>query len=122
MLMLSSIHQPKPRYEAALVETVHSYGAAIKGKPRLLEIYMLKDSDSSRLVGLAIFESREDFERLPRRNSLAQESCGRLYPASPFMAQTDQKLGHFYMSRISEAGHSTLFFIYELQYIIVSSS
>jgi len=62
--ILISIHHPKPEHEAALIDSMHRYGAAIRGKPGLKEIHTMKDGNSSRLVGLAIFESREDFERL----------------------------------------------------------
>jgi hypothetical protein len=64
MFMLMSIHHPKPEHEAALIDSMHRYGNAIKGRPGLRSIHTLKDQNSSRLVGLAVFESREDFERL----------------------------------------------------------
>jgi heme-degrading monooxygenase HmoA len=64
MFMLMSIHHPRPEHEAALIDSMHRYGNAIKGRDGLRSIHTLKDQGSSRLVGLAVFESREDFERL----------------------------------------------------------
>jgi len=43
---------------------MHRYGAAIMGLDGLVSIHTLADEDSDRLVGLAIFATREDFERL----------------------------------------------------------
>jgi heme-degrading monooxygenase HmoA len=64
MFVLMSIHRPKPEHESALVESMHRYGAAIRGLPGLRGIHTLKDGASDRLVGLAIFDSEADFERL----------------------------------------------------------
>jgi heme-degrading monooxygenase HmoA len=61
VFVLMSIHHPRPEYEAALIDSMHRYGNAIKGKPGLKSIHTLKDRGSSRLVGLAIFESEADF-------------------------------------------------------------
>ena len=64
MFILMSIHHPKPAHEAALIDSMHRYGNAIRGKPGLVSIHTLKDELSPRLVGLAIFQSKADFERL----------------------------------------------------------
>jgi heme-degrading monooxygenase HmoA len=64
MFILMSIHHPRPEHKAALIDSLHRYGAAIKGRPGLRSIHTLKDRGSDRLVGLAVFESKEDFDRL----------------------------------------------------------
>lgn len=64
MFILMSIHHPKPEHEAALIESMHRYGSAIRRKPGVIGIHTLKDESSTRLVGLAIFQTRADFERL----------------------------------------------------------
>ncbi|WP_062306546.1 antibiotic biosynthesis monooxygenase family protein [Demequina subtropica] len=64
MYILMSVHHPHPEHRDALIESMHRYGDAIRGMPGLREIHTLADQDSQRLVGLAIFDSREDFERL----------------------------------------------------------
>lgn len=64
MFILMSIHHPRPEHEAALIDSMHRYGNAIRGHEGLHSIHTLKDQGSERLVGLAVFESREAFERL----------------------------------------------------------
>jgi heme-degrading monooxygenase HmoA len=64
VFILMSIHHPKPEHEPALIDSMHRYGAAIRGQSGLRGIHTLKDQASDRLVGLAIFESEADFERL----------------------------------------------------------
>ena len=64
MFILMSIHHPKPEYEAKLIDSMHRYQNAIKGQPGLIRIHTLKDELSPRLVGLAMFQSKADFERL----------------------------------------------------------
>lgn len=64
MFVLMSIHHPRPEYRAALIDSMHRYGGAIRGQDGLISIHTLADERSTRLVGLAIFESREAFEAL----------------------------------------------------------
>jgi heme-degrading monooxygenase HmoA len=64
MYILMSVHHPHPEHRAPLIESMHRYGAAIDGKPGLVSVQTLEDARSDRLVGLAVFESEEDFERL----------------------------------------------------------
>ncbi len=59
-----SIHHPHPDHRDSLIASMHRYGAAIAGREGLVSIHTLADEDSDRLVGLAIFESRADYERL----------------------------------------------------------
>jgi heme-degrading monooxygenase HmoA len=64
MFILMSVHHPHPEHRAALIESMHRYGAALDGKPGLVSVHTLEDARSDRLVGLAIFESQGAFERL----------------------------------------------------------
>ncbi len=64
MFILMSVHHPHPEHRAALIESMHRYGAAIEGQPGLVSVHTLHDARSDRLVGLAIYESEEDFQRL----------------------------------------------------------
>ncbi len=64
MYVILSIHHPKPEHEAALIDSMHRFGNAVRGKPSCIRIHTLKDEHSSRLVGLAIFESPEAWQRL----------------------------------------------------------
>jgi heme-degrading monooxygenase HmoA len=43
---------------------MHRFAAAIEGMPGLVSVHTLSDTSSDRLVGLAIFETEEDFVRL----------------------------------------------------------
>ena len=64
MYVVLSIHQPKPEYEAALIDSMHRFGNAVRGKPGCIRIHTLKDERSNRLVGLAMFESKAAWEAL----------------------------------------------------------
>ena len=52
MFILLSIHHPHPRHEAALIDSMHRYGAALHGRAGLRSIQTLKDQASDRLVGV----------------------------------------------------------------------
>ena len=71
-----SVHHPHPEHREALIASMHRYGAAIAGKPGLVSVHTLADADSPRLVGLAIFESEADFERLAPLARAAGEVVG----------------------------------------------
>jgi len=64
MFVVMSIHHPHPEFEAALIESMHRFGAAVRGKQGCREIHSLKDAGSGALIGLGIFDSREDWDRL----------------------------------------------------------
>ncbi len=64
MFVLMSVHHPKPEHEAAVIDSMHRYGNALRGQPGLVSIHTLKDQTSKRLVGLAVFEAEEAFQRL----------------------------------------------------------
>ena len=64
MFILMSVHHPRPEHRAALIESMHRYGASIRGREGLVAIHTLEDEGCDRLVGLAVFASRDDFERL----------------------------------------------------------
>lgn len=64
MFALMSIHRPKPEYRAEVIASMQRYGAALVGKPGLIGVYTLADARSDRLVGIAMFESREAADAL----------------------------------------------------------
>lgn len=64
MFILMSVHHPHPEHRDALIDSMHRYGAALRGKAGLVSVHTLADAGSDRLVGLAIFESEEAFQRL----------------------------------------------------------
>lgn len=68
-----SVHHPHAEHRAALIESMHRYGAALAGQPGLVSVHTLEDADSDRLVGLAIFESEAAFRELAPRARAAVE-------------------------------------------------
>ncbi|MFX1411690.1 MAG: hypothetical protein ACFFA6_15170 [Promethearchaeota archaeon] len=61
MFIHMSIHFPKPEKEKYLVDSMHRFGEAMKGKKGLKMAYTTKDEDTNRLVGIAIWETEEDW-------------------------------------------------------------
>ncbi len=59
-----SIHHPHPEHREALIESMHRYGDALRGREGLVSVSTLADAGSDRLVGLAVFTDRNAFERL----------------------------------------------------------
>jgi len=64
MFIVMSVHHPHAEFEAALIDSMHRFGAAVRGEAGCREIHTLKDDKSGVLVGLAIFESREAWTKL----------------------------------------------------------
>jgi heme-degrading monooxygenase HmoA len=56
-----SIHYPKPDKEEFLINSMHRFGTAMKGKKGLIMAHTTKDENTDRLVGLAIWESKDDW-------------------------------------------------------------
>ncbi|MFX0047585.1 MAG: hypothetical protein ACFE8G_05375 [Candidatus Hermodarchaeota archaeon] len=56
-----SIHYPKPNKEQLLIESMHRFGKAMEGKKGLVIAHTTKDEDSNRLIGLAIWDSKENW-------------------------------------------------------------
>jgi heme-degrading monooxygenase HmoA len=59
MFVHMSIHHPKPGAEDALIDSMHRFGAALKGAPGLISVHTLQDKEAGVLVGLALWESEE---------------------------------------------------------------
>lgn len=59
MYISVSVHHPRPGQEAALIDSMHRYGAAAKTQSGLQQVYTLQDEAQGVLVGLAIWESEE---------------------------------------------------------------
>jgi heme-degrading monooxygenase HmoA len=61
MFVHISIHYPKPDKQQYLIESMHRFGKAMGDKKGLIMVHTLKDEESNKLVGLAIWESKEDW-------------------------------------------------------------
>ena len=56
-----SIHFPKPEKENLLIESMHRFGKAMEGKKGLIMAHTTKDEDRKRLIGFAIWDSKENW-------------------------------------------------------------
>ena len=56
-----AIHTPKPEHRDDVIASMHRVGAASNGAEGLLQMGPWQVVDGGRLVGLAIWESREAF-------------------------------------------------------------
>ncbi|MFX1587871.1 MAG: hypothetical protein ACFFC1_06935 [Promethearchaeota archaeon] len=56
-----SIHYPKPEKEQLLIDSMHRFGKAMEGKKGLIAAHTTKDEDTGRLIGLAIWNSKENW-------------------------------------------------------------
>jgi len=73
MFVHLSIHSPKPEYERDLIESMHRYGDAVRGAPGLRHAFTLKDEETGRLVGLMVWDSREQRDAAIGRSRAAVE-------------------------------------------------
>ncbi|MFW9929815.1 MAG: hypothetical protein ACFFD1_10525 [Candidatus Thorarchaeota archaeon] len=61
MFIHMSIHYPKPDKEHYLIDSMHRFGKAMKGRKGLIIAYTTKEEDTGNLVGIAIWESKENW-------------------------------------------------------------
>ncbi len=69
-----SIHFPKEGKEKYLIDSMHRFGNAMKGKRGLIMVHTTKDEDTNRFIGLAIWESKDDW--LATRPAMAEAVKG----------------------------------------------
>jgi len=63
MFVAIGIHtHPKKGKEELLIDSMHRFGAAMKGKPGYQRAHALRDPESGALIGLAIWDSKADWE------------------------------------------------------------
>lgn len=63
MLVHIAIHTPKPEHIDDLIASMHRFAAAGRSQAGLQEVHTMRDAKSGKLLGLAIWESREAFDR-----------------------------------------------------------
>jgi heme-degrading monooxygenase HmoA len=68
-----AIHSPKPEHTGDVIASMHRFAEAASGQPGLRSVHSLRDSETGKLVGLAIWESREAFEQGVRAMRAAVE-------------------------------------------------
>ena len=73
MFVHLSIHTPRAGREADLTASMHRFGAAAEGAPGFLGAHTLRDEATGRLIGLAMWESRDVWESGVARMQTAVE-------------------------------------------------
>jgi heme-degrading monooxygenase HmoA len=62
MIVHIAIHTPTPEGVGPLIASMQRFAAAGRTHPGLQEVHTMRDDESGKLLGLAIWESRETFE------------------------------------------------------------
>lgn len=62
MFVHMSIHYPKAGQEKFLIDSMHRFGAAIKGQPGNFDSHVLKDEKTGCLIGIAAWASKEQWQ------------------------------------------------------------
>ncbi|MCZ7586467.1 MAG: hypothetical protein M5R36_25795 [Deltaproteobacteria bacterium] len=70
MFVHLSIHAPREGKTDLLIDSMHRFGAAIRDKPGCRMVNTLKDEKTGKLIGLAIWDSKE--QMLAARPAMAE--------------------------------------------------
>lgn len=62
MFLHMSIHKPFPHAVDALTDSMHRFGEALRTQPGLIDVQAFR-TDDGEMIGLALWQSREDWER-----------------------------------------------------------
>lgn len=63
MFVHLSVHYPKKEKQQLLIDSMRRFGAAMKDLPGLQQVHTLKDEKTGRLIGLAIWDDKEQWEK-----------------------------------------------------------
>ena len=63
MIVHLAIHTPKADGVEPLIASMQLFAAAGRKQPGLQEVHTMRDAESGKLLGLAIWESKEAFDR-----------------------------------------------------------
>jgi heme-degrading monooxygenase HmoA len=63
MIAHIAIHSPNPENVDELIASMERFAAAGRSQPGLQEVHTMRDAESGTLLGLALWETREAFER-----------------------------------------------------------
>ncbi|MFY9865885.1 MAG: antibiotic biosynthesis monooxygenase [Trebonia sp.] len=67
MFVHLAIHYPRPEYADDVLASMHCVDEAAEGSRGLIRMGAWRDENSNRLVGLAMWESREAYEAAAER-------------------------------------------------------
>ncbi len=59
MYAVISVHYPKPEKEGRLIDSMHRFSKAMKGRKGLKKAYTLRDEETGRIVGIALFDKKK---------------------------------------------------------------
>ena len=62
MIAHIAIHTPNPESADELIASMKRFAAAGRSQPGLQEVHTMRDAESGKLLGLALWETREAFE------------------------------------------------------------
>ncbi len=62
MFVHMSVHRPKAGKGKLLIESMHRFGAAMQGADGFKRAHALQDETSGALIGLAIWDSKEQWQ------------------------------------------------------------
>ena len=82
MLAHLAIHTPKPERIDELIASMQRFAAAGRLEAGLKEVHTMRDAESGKLLGLAIWESREAFDR-------GVQAMRRAVESDPFLEWED---------------------------------
>jgi heme-degrading monooxygenase HmoA len=63
MIAHIAIHRPNPESVDDLIASMERFAAAGRSQPGLQEVHTMRDAESGTLLGLALWETREAFDR-----------------------------------------------------------
>ena len=62
MFIHMSLHYPIHGKETFIIESMKRYGAAMEGNPGHREAHILRDTKTGKLIGMAIWDTKEQWE------------------------------------------------------------
>jgi hypothetical protein len=62
MFVHVAIHRPKSGKEKQLIDSMHRFANAVLREPGLQQVHTMMDQKSGALIGLAIWDSKEEWE------------------------------------------------------------
>jgi heme-degrading monooxygenase HmoA len=92
MFVHMAIHYPRPEYVDDVLASMQRVDKAAAGTPGLIQIGAWRDQESSRLVGLATWESREAFQA-------AAERIFRIVADDPWDEWCDRPIDVFHLTQ-----------------------
>ncbi len=61
MFIHLAIHRPRPNKAQLVVDSMRRFAAAMQDHPGLQQVHTLRDQKTDQLVGLAIWDSKDDW-------------------------------------------------------------